>query len=203
MPKIRDGVALRTVLVLFSLLVITVVLVALQSRHPSISREHGPMENFQALCLALGTVALGVLAWRVREPAFRAFLAGTCMFYLTFLFLEFDVRPFRQPVLTLVLNGPIRNALLVAGWAWIGWLAWRNRPGIFQAAARWMRGYSAVLLALAGVCWIAGAAVEKAHAETFFAEELFEVHASLLMALSAFHARWPRGSHARLGELAG
>jgi hypothetical protein len=181
--------------VVMCLAVLNVVFAALYRADVSIAREHGPMENVQALWLLAGTIVFAVFAFRANEPGRRCFFSGIALFYLTFFLLEFDVRPFKKPLLTLLLNGTGRNVWVGTTWVLMAFWTWRHRHATWRAANMWMRSYSAALLVFAGLFWIAGAVAEKlplfSRPETFFAEELMEVNASFLMALAAFTARRP------------
>ena len=182
----------RSALVLLCLALLTSVFVLLYAADASIAREHGPMENFQTAWLCAGMLVLAAFSSRGENPGRRCFLSGLALFYLTFALLEFDVRPFRIPWLTLLLNGAVRNGWVGAAWGLVAWWAWRHRQTTLEAARVWLRSFSGVLLALAGAFWIGGALAEKlpwfSGSETFFAEELMEVNAAVLMALAAFSA---------------
>ena len=126
----------------------------------------------------------------------RILYAAMAAGYFTFLALEFDVRPLESKSLTLIFNGPIRNAWMLIVWAIIALFAFRNLPQVLAAFALWRRTSSAILLASSAVFWVAGAVAEKwfskLNPNPYFIEEFMESHAAWLMLLAAiFLKSWP------------
>lgn len=189
MQKPRTGLIVTTGALLLALL--TLFWCAVAKVDLTIAREHGPMENFQAVALLLGTLTFGLLAMRTDVARERWFCAAACLLYFTFLLLEFDVRPFERPLLTFLLNGPVRNVVLLGAWIYILVRAYRNKGQVISFVWSWLRSPSGVLLILSGLCWLGGAVAEKVPfmSGSQFTEELFEVHACLLMLVAALQAR--------------
>jgi hypothetical protein len=153
-----------------------------------IAEEHGTMENLQAVCLLAGALTLWLEARRRSAAARRALiLAG--LGYFTMLLLEFDVRPFEIPWLTRLFGGPLRNAWLGAVWLYFLTGAAKQWRHILDQGLAWLRSIAGILLCLAGVLWMAGAAIEDVQSllrgGNHFAEELMETNAVLLMLWAA------------------
>jgi len=149
------------------------------------------MENFQVGCLVLGAA---VLTWQARvakQPHERVLFAALALFFATFALREFDVRKGDWPPLAVsVLDGAIRNLWLGTLWLVIGYFAYRHRANLLTFGWKWLRSPPGRILLVAGVFWVLAAGVDKADAfgtrrRNLLAEELIEVNAALLMALSA------------------
>ena len=171
------------------LLILSVVSLALSHANHDIAREHGPMENLQSAFLFTAFLVLLRHAIREKNLANRILYAGMAAGHFTFLALEFDVRPLESKWLTLVFNGPIRNAWMLLAWAIIAFYAFKNLPQVLAAFHRWRRTSSALLLAFSALFWIAGAVAEKFFSKLnpnpYFLEEFMEGHAAWLMLLAA------------------
>ena len=192
MPKIQGQVLFKISALIIGVVLLTLWLLSLYRSDASIAREHGPMENVQAVLLSSGVLLLALFAVAARERGDRYVLGVASLVYLTFLLLEYDVRPFKKPLLSLLLNGAVRNAWVGLAWIGAGWCVWCNRGKVWLAIQRFRRTFAALLLVAAGVFWVTGAASEKlgfSEPKTFFLEELFETHAAVLMVLSAVSAR--------------
>ena len=150
----------------------------------SIAEEHGLMENWQAICLFVGVLAFWLEA-RKRTAAARYALILAGLGYFTMMLLEFDVRPFKIPWLTRVFSGPVRNAWLGAAWLYFLLKAAKQWRALLNQGWAWLRSAAGILLCLAGLFWIAGAAIEHVYSlsrdRNFFLEELMETNAALLM----------------------
>src|SRR5688572_10384040 len=116
---------MAVVLVLFSALWLW-----LSTKTSGLFVEHGPMENFQAICIALGFV---LFLWRLpsQPPPQRVLLSGLALFYATFLVVEFDTRELGWGAATALLNGPIRNAWLALLWVLLCVWAFPHRRALF------------------------------------------------------------------------
>jgi hypothetical protein len=150
-----------------------------------IAREHGPMENFQVVCLSLAVLVLWTHAWRIGEAGARWFAGLGGLGCFTMLLLELDVRPFGINALTFWLNGMVRN--LWVGALWVGGvvLAWKHRARIAAYFCAWIFTPAPIVFAASASFWAAGAILEKLHfdsrADEFFWEELMEVNGAWLM----------------------
>ena len=97
---------------------------------PMVSREHGPLENFQVVCLVLGAVIFLREAARSTGGPVRLMALGLALLHFSFLVIEVDVRSFAPPAwVNSLLNGTIRDA-----WLGLLWVAWGvagggGRPG--------------------------------------------------------------------------
>jgi hypothetical protein len=157
--------------------------------NPKAHLEHGPLENFQAVALALGAIVLAIGSARCLAGA-RVFVLGVSLFCFIFLMLEFDTRAFNVPLLRKMTNGTPRNlwlGTLVALYAYAFWRKRTEMPGLFQ---RWVQHRAGLLMLLSGGFWIAGAVFE--HGDffsdtnvTLILEEVLEVDAALFMTWSA------------------
>lgn len=163
----------------------------LERLDPRIFREHGPMENFQVGCLAVGIFFLLRAARRASSsPPRRLFLGGIILLYGTFLLLEFDVREFHIPWLTLLLNGTVRNVWVGSLWLF-GLIAFLRRArSTWAEFVAWVRTSAGALLLIAGCFWASGWLVD--HLKLFASvdgnlmlEELMEANAAPLMLISA------------------
>ena len=152
--------------------------------------ENGPMENFQVGCLLLGAA---VLAWQARDakqPHERLFFAALALFFATFALREFDVRKGNWPIASTILAGTVRNIWLGGLWLVLGCFAYRHRAKVLTFAWKWLGSRAGRILLVAGLFWVVAAGVDKVDAfgtkrRNLLAEELIEVNAALLMALSA------------------
>jgi hypothetical protein len=171
------------------------------ARYASVYVEHGPMESFQAGCLALGCLLFALRLSpsprpRVSSTHERILFAALALFYGTFMLLEFDTREFDWPLFNRIFHGVIRNVWLGALWFIIGFLIFRHFRGFFSALWRWLWTGPGRLFMAAGVFWVAGAFVDKLkpfdlRSQNLFMEELLENNAALLMILSAITC-WSR-----------
>ena len=154
---------------------------------PEISRENGPMENFQAICLLLGILLLSWTACRTGPGGRRTLAGGLALFYATFLVLEVDVRDWEVRWLTFIFSGWLRNSWLGGAWLVAGFLAWRNLAATWAAFRSWFATFAAALLLVSGCCWVIASLVDKSFLgqKSLFKEELFEVAAAWLMFQSA------------------
>jgi hypothetical protein len=199
----RSEVA-RLAVALAGLLILSVLWLLLSHLNHNIAREHGPMENLQAAFLFAAFLVLMHRAARpgrtsyhesLTQPSYPPNLGTRILYtamaagYFTFLALEFDVRPLESKWLTLIFNGPIRNAWMLIAWAIIAVFAFRNLPQVLAAFHAWRRTSSAVLLASSALFWAAGAVAEKWFSKLnpshYFMEEFMESHATWLMLLAA------------------
>jgi len=147
------------------------------------------MENLQVAFLFAAFLVLLRHAASEKNLGTRILFAAMAAGYFTFLALEFDVRPLESKWLTLIFNGPIRNAWMLIAWAIIGVFAFRNLHHVLAAFHVWRRTSSALLLASSAVFWGAGAVAEKWFSKLnpshYFIEEFMEGHATWLMLLAA------------------
>jgi hypothetical protein len=178
--------------VFIAVMVSSLFWVGLAKKYPGVSREHGPMENVQAVCLLIGVVMFAARARVVRDSGLRLTLLGVSLFYLTMLLLEFDVRPFKVPILTLLLNGPVRNAAMGLLWLLLFVALFKRRAKVLPAVRCWITSSSGLLFMGSGVFWVAGRAAEELHLFTsqqnIFAEELMENSAAIIMLFAAIEA---------------
>jgi hypothetical protein len=113
------------------------------------------------------------------------------LFFATFALREFDVRKGEWPPLAVsVLSGTVRNLWLGGLWLLIGYFAYRQRANLLTFGWKWLKSPPGRILLVAGLFWVVAATVDKANAfgtrrRNLLAEELIEVDAALLMALSA------------------
>ena len=155
---------------------------------PEIFREHGPMENFQVGCLAVGIFFLARAMRGASSGPQRLFLGGLILLYTTFLLLEFDVREFKIPWLTALLGGTVRNIWVSALWVLSFVLFLRHARSTWAAFVAWFRTAAGVLLLIAGLFWASGWLID--HLKLFgswerMMEELMEANAAPLMVISA------------------
>ena len=176
-----------------ALVILSVAWISLAGRVPEIAREHGPMENLQTGCLLAGIVLLIASARAANETTARLIGLGAALFYFTLLLLEFDVRPFKIPFLTLLLNGAVRNAFVGVLWLWLLHALFKHRTRALPAIRGWLASPPGVLLMAAGFFWVAGRGAEELHLFSgkhlnIFAEELMENHAAIIMLVAACEA---------------
>lgn len=151
------------------------------------------MENVQLACLFAGVVILLVGARLTGQPGLRVIFSGGALVYLTLFLLEFDVRPFKIPVLTQLLNGPVRNSWVSALWLLLLAAIVKHHTAVIPAFRAWVLSSAGILLMVAAGFWAAGKFAEElrlfasAH-QNMFAEELMESHAALIMVLAAAEA---------------
>ena len=97
--------------------------------HPGISAENGPMENFQAACLATSFLLWLIASFASKNRAEKILLVGLALFSLSFLVLEVDTRKLGIPILPKIFHGPVRNTWLGALWLVVEWFFLKNaRP---------------------------------------------------------------------------
>lgn len=180
----RGILGIAVVLVLFSALWLW-----FSTKTSGLFVEHGPMENFQALCIAFGFV---LFLWQLsaQPPPQRVLFSGLALFYATFLVVEFDTRELGWGAAATALNGPVRNAWLAALWVLLCVWAFRHRRALFQIVRQWLGSPAGLLLMASGAFWLAGGIVDKlkllgASSQNLLAEELLETNAALLMLLAA------------------
>src|SRR5262245_58460783 len=77
-----------------------------------IAREHGPMENFQAVCIFLGLVLLILSTRKCQLPGPKVFFAGMALLYFNFLMREIEFRKFTPKPFVIFLKGGIRDLWL-------------------------------------------------------------------------------------------
>ncbi|HUS35696.1 MAG TPA: hypothetical protein VM680_10125 [Verrucomicrobiae bacterium] len=158
--------------------------------NPKAHLEHGPLENVQAIALALGAIFLAAGSTTCSGAA-RVFVLGVSLFCFIFLMLEFDTRAFNVPLLRKMTNGTPRNlwlGTLATLYAYAFWGKRTEMPTLFQ---RWLQDRAGLLMLLSGGFWIAGAVFEHGNFftdtnVTLILEEVLEVDAALFMAWSAF-----------------
>jgi hypothetical protein len=148
------------------------------------------MENFQVGCLLLGAAVLAWQACVTKQPHERVFFAALALFFVTFALREFDVRKGDWPIASTILAGTVRNLWLCGLWLVLGCFAYRHRAKALTFGWKWLGSRAGRILLIAGVFWVLAAGVDKADAfgtrrRNLLAEELIEVNAALLMALSA------------------
>jgi hypothetical protein len=157
--------------------------------------EHGPMENFQAICIALGFL-IYLRQIPSSPPAQRLLICALALFYLTFVVVEFDTRELGWRTAALVLNGAVRNAWLAALWILLCLWGLRRRRTLVPTGWRWFWSPSGWLLMASGVFWIVAGSVDKLKvfsppARNLLVEELLETNAALLMLVAAVTTvRW-------------
>ncbi len=158
---------------------------------PMVSREHGPLENFQVVCLVLGAVIFLREAARSTGGPVRLMALGLALLPVLFLVMEVDVRSFAPPAwVNSLLNGTIRDAWL--GLLWVAWgvAVWLARLAVLPAGWSWMASRSGLVMIYAGIFWNLGALIEKgrlfSRADlTRLGEEAMEVCAAAFMLLAA------------------
>lgn len=164
----------------------TVVWLGLKN-HPGISAENGPMENFQAACLAISFLLWVTASLLSKNHSEKILLSALALFSLTFLILEVDTRSFDAPLFNKLFNGKIRNAWLGALWLVVGLFFLRSAKITWAGFLYWMKTWSGILMVASGAFWIASGLIDKGLVgqKDFYREELMETYATLLMALSA------------------
>jgi hypothetical protein len=194
-PPVRTVLCIAALLALFSAAWLWV-----GGNRPSIAVEHGPMENFQAACLAIGFLFLVALFTRTPFRPLRVLYGSIGLLYATFLLLEFDTREFNWPIANMFLNGPVRNTWLGLLWFIVFALFVANARPVIACFLQWLVARSALLLFCAGLFWIGGAVIDKLapfnlRSRNLLAEELLETNAAALMLASAieeFYSSRPR-----------
>jgi hypothetical protein len=174
-------------LALFAIAVNTSIWLFLNSRAAKIWDENGPMENFQAVCLAL-TIALLLIAVRfAHERGQRIFLYALALFAASILVLEVDFRRMNAPALNRIMNGRIRDAWLGTLWLVAAMFFVRNMKSVWETFLRWLRSPAGAFMILGGIFWVLSALIDKSilGQKDLFREELMEVNATLLMCASA------------------
>jgi hypothetical protein len=143
------------------------------------------LENIQALCLIVGAFVLWLQARAATDDSTKHALALASLGYITMFLLEFDVRPFKIPALTWLLNGPVRNLWLGGLWLYFLGRAARTWRRVLEKGISWLQSTAGAVMTLSALCWIAGAAVDRlkpySSLHNFFAEEFTETQAALLM----------------------
>jgi hypothetical protein len=171
---------------------------------PDISREHGPMEAFQASTLAAGCLLLASISISKNYPRpTRIVAAGLSLFFLTFFLLEFDTRYFNSPLLRRLTNGGVRNA-------WLGSLVLiyaiqviRSFNTFLPALTDWLSHRTGMIFVASGFFWVAGFIVDKFNrfddkTIALLLEELMETEAALLMGICAIITKWSWAKRRRL-----
>lgn len=167
--------------------------------HPHLSDENGVMEDFQVGCILAGVLFLvwGILKSEQRPR--KILLLGLAVLYFTLATLEVDTRKLDVPSWVVVLtNGLWRNL-------WVACL-WLAAAVIFLRRARetvlyffsWLRTGPGMMMLGAMFFWLASFASEKLLHLGFFAEEILECNAALLM----LHSAW-KSSRSAGGALTG
>lgn len=153
--------------------------------YPGIGREHGPMENFQAICLLLAALIFYICQRRVLTRGGSRLLWSLALFCATVLLLEFDTRHFGWPLLTYVTNGWIRDVWLALLWLFMSWVVLRRWSSVWSSFQVWIVNSSGRLMLVAGFFWGFSLWVEGAEwanmSGKYFLEELMEVNGVLLM----------------------
>jgi hypothetical protein len=188
-PLIQRIIGMAVVLALFS-----AFWWWLSTKNPRIFVEHGPMENFQAICITLGLLIFLWQMYAVAAPG-RIVFAGLALFYGTFVVVEFDTRELGWRAAAVLLNGPIRDAWLAALWILLGIWAFRYRRDLIPIGRAWLSSATGLFLGAAGLFWIAAGIVDKlkllgSPSRNLLGEELLETNAALLMLLAAVAARF-------------
>lgn len=153
-------------------------------------QEHGPLENLQIACLAVGSILLLVVARRQVTGAACVLVWALALLHVNFIIHEFDVRPFGIEWLVQVFRGPVRNTALALAWLTVAFLIAMHWKTFWPAFCRWLTTPSGWLMSMAGVFWVGGKVMEKgglfaSRPTRMLMEECMEVNACLLMALSA------------------
>ena len=162
----------------------------LKQTFPLIQEENGPMENFQAVCLALTTILSFLTAKRAANAPWVVLFSLLALFAATFLVLEVDFRKMDLPALNKIMNGRIRDvwvgSLWLIGLVFLG----KNFRPTWSSFRSWLRSAAGVLMLCAGLFWITSALIDKGvlGMSDLFREELMEVNATLLMVWSAILA---------------
>jgi hypothetical protein len=155
----------------------------------AISREHGPMENFQVACLLGGLLILLMLWFSKANRSMRVLVLGLGVLHLNLFMLEFDTREWGSSALDFLFQGKSRDVILIFAWGTAIVLAASAPRAAWFVFARWLPTPSGTLMWLAGVWWVLGGVIDKtkpfASATTnLFMEEVMETNAALLMLLS-------------------
>jgi hypothetical protein len=189
----RKGRQLPLILLGIATVVVQCVLwISARRAIPTIAREHGPMENFQAASVFLGFLLLLVAVVRSERPAPRILFGGLALLYFTFLMLEIDFRTFAPKPVLVLLRGTIRDVWLGILWVGAGWAFLRHRRQVLEFFFSWIRTDAGVAMIFAGCFWVLGGVFDKAifKGKDLFAEELMESNAGLFMLASAALTVW-------------
>lgn len=148
-----------------------------------LAQENGPLENFQAICMALGLVFFAITIRQAGRVGVRVMCGGLALFYATIVLLEVDLRDTDLTALNRLTNGPIRDVGLLLCWLTGGWFFLRHRRETWRTFASWLRQPAGVLLMLSGIFWVAASVTDKAWLgpRNLFVEEWLEVGAAFLM----------------------
>ena len=155
-----------------------------------VQMENGPMENLQVAFLLVGCVLLFTSAVRNVHPN-RMLNMGLGLFYLTFIILEVDLRPYNLPTINAIWNGRVRDAWLAGLWIVAALWSMRSRIAIWESFRAWLPSAAGILLIIAGLFWLTSGAIDKLHPIrskplSLFVEEILEINATWLMLVSAW-----------------
>ena len=175
----------------------------LNQRTTELHAENGPMENFQALFLAMTALVFIAAAYRADVSARKIFLSSLVLFAGSILVLEVDFRQMNAPLLNKIMNGRIRDTLLGTLWLVLLLFALPHFAKVWSDFVGWLRTRAGALMVLAGGFWTTSALIDKSLVgeKSLFHEELMEVNATMLMlwaAVSSF--RTPAVMKAGLGQ---
>ncbi len=189
-PHIRQPQRSGLLYILLTLLIVSAGLFTAVPSYPSMSLEHGFMENIQAIGLL---ASCGLFLYYSKSGALQIaqpLAWSLTLFCLTFFLLEFDTRPFDIATLTAITNGTIRNVWLGLLWVSVGLLVFKNIKQVWPVFTAWLTSLSGLCMCVAGAFWIASRLLEDGGysyvISPFFLEELMEVNAVILMVLSAY-----------------
>ena len=172
-----------------ALAAINAVFVAWGFQDSTLGREHGPLENFQALSLVLATFFFALSAWRCDRRAVVILASGLGLLCWMFFLLEFDTRTFGNAALIWITNGIGRAIWLGALWGALALATLTALRSVWTAFRAWLTTASGYAMLTAGACWILAKGWDKGGLPhlmgMYFLEELIEVNAACLMLGSA------------------
>lgn len=162
---------------------------ALRRFDSQIAREHGPIENFQVLCI-VGSMAIMALAGLLsKDRAVKVFCFGLMLFNTNLFVLEFDTREWNNDALNFFFTGKSRSALLGAAWLLAAIAFVRNARAVWQVFQQWLFTRSGVLLLISGLFWVLGWLSDRIKPlspdECLMLEEAVESNATIFMVASA------------------
>ena len=156
-------------------------------KNPQISRENGPMENFQLICLFLAFLTWLWAGSRSKDKAAKIFLIALALFNLSFFILEIDTRKFDMPTVNKFIRGKYRNGALACLWLGAAIAFFKNKRSCWAEFLAWLKTPSAICMIISGVFWITSGLNDKhiLFRKDLYFEEFMEVNATLLMLLAA------------------
>lgn len=163
----------------------------LRSTGLQISHENGPMENTQAVSLALSAMVFAVIAFQARDTTERCLYWCLTLHCLGFFSREVDLEDFDLPYLVVFLGtGMVRYIFL--GVIWLGLISFflRRIDRSLVVLRSWLASTPGVAMIAGAVFYLMSRPFDKSVpnldvATLTFVEELLETNATLLMLSSA------------------